>query len=332
MAFNHLLHQLLPSQDNDGIFIGELHTKPALRQSLTYLAPMIKANGVETVSLELPYEYVEGMLNAKSLEEWHNSPKGKEFQEAVQANYRGDEYYHLVQAFKKTGFTVLGHEDPDKDKPFMNAANKLTTKLIAEEQEKLNEEIVSEKDPEKRKALQESLLDRLRQRTLDKIQNDEKIKAELSKMYKDYGPQGDAGMRNRNAFAASYIKKHKAPGKVLALGGANHSERFGPERWPGSESTEKDGLDKALNLVSITINRSDNEGKVGATKKTIASIYGSRDSYEVILPVDLIEFFKKHNYTSWPPRDGVPVIGNLQLQKELPKTPSKPNINLNPDH
>ena len=66
--FDHFVVELL--QRNDGVFFGELHDHPELRQAIAkLLPPYFKANGVETISIELPQNMVYDMKGFSDKEE-----------------------------------------------------------------------------------------------------------------------------------------------------------------------------------------------------------------------------------------------------------------------
>jgi hypothetical protein len=101
--FDHLMLQVLA--EKQGVFLGEWHTDPAVMQSVTKLMPLLKANGVGTISVELPPDIIEAAWRAKSWEEL-----SAQYQGFPSARIRSD--YDLVQAAKKLGIKCIGHEKP----------------------------------------------------------------------------------------------------------------------------------------------------------------------------------------------------------------------------
>lgn len=319
-AFNHLLQEFLQDKESDGIFVGEKHQHPALRQSIIRLMPLLKANGVGTISLELPQEFVDQAVNGASLDTWQtfNDPR---FTARIPDAHYPDEFYHLIREATKHGIKVLGHESFEIQKQFVREISKFRTKLFTEVRNQIVKEIDEEKDPEKRAELVKSAQTRFEQRINDTLTNDEKVRAELNKIHEEYNPEKAAAMRKRNEFAADHVNANKVQGKkVVVIGGASHSIVLGHERWPGSESTQREGLDDRLNLKTVIFNISDEKGKVGATKKTM---YNDRVIYEVMFPADLAAFLKSRNITSWPPSDGVPTIDS-PLKQSLPMKQNTP--------
>lgn len=100
--FDHFVVELL--QHNNGVFFGELHDHPELRQAISKLLPRFKANGVESFSLELPQNLVDemkGFADSNVLKKrW---PRASE--QLVGA-------FEVVKAAQKLGLQVVGHEIP----------------------------------------------------------------------------------------------------------------------------------------------------------------------------------------------------------------------------
>jgi hypothetical protein len=98
--FDHVVLQLL--EHNNGVFLGERHRDPSLRQSLIKLLPLFKASGVGTVSLELPQNIVDEMSRMPTSNElnrrWPNQGLSS--------------YFEVVKSAQKLGLRVLGHDTP----------------------------------------------------------------------------------------------------------------------------------------------------------------------------------------------------------------------------
>lgn len=98
--FDHFVVDLL--QHNDGVFFGELHDHPELRQAVVKLLPYFKANGVETVSLELPQNLIDEMKDISDTAEFQKRwPRAGE-------QIMG--CFDVVKSAQKLGIHVLGHE------------------------------------------------------------------------------------------------------------------------------------------------------------------------------------------------------------------------------
>lgn len=99
---DHLLVELLDK--GDGIFVGENHEAPVLSQSLGKLLPLLKAHGVETLSVEITQDRVDAMKKAKSYGDYLKVPLEPR---NILANER---LYNLVKQAHGLGLRVLGHE------------------------------------------------------------------------------------------------------------------------------------------------------------------------------------------------------------------------------
>jgi hypothetical protein len=103
--FDHFVVDLLAR--NDGVFFGELHDHPELRQSIAKLLPYFKAHGVETISIELPQNMVDQMKGFANKDEMK-----KRWPRAGEATL---DFLEVVKTAQRLEIRVLGHEKPLPD-------------------------------------------------------------------------------------------------------------------------------------------------------------------------------------------------------------------------
>jgi hypothetical protein len=334
LRFDHQLYELLDK--NDGVFIGEAHNRPSLRQALTYLAPAMKAHGVTTLSIETRQATINSMIEAESTEEWMKTPRAKGFSAA----FRPEEICNLVRAYNKLGIKVLGHEDAayveerrkveEERRRAAEAKRKVVEKEIAEF---MNSERVQKVRQEVQKEITEGIknidikdakkVEHFVQEKMKKLelffQNDQEYLALQKKMIEEEAmdPNDPEEIRKRNTLAADYIKKNKLPGKVLILGGKNHSQHSPEAPTAKDDKAKKEGLDKLLGIPAVNVKLENDAGQVGTTE-----VVTPQRGYEVTLPDDLKEMIKTMRITSWPPPGGVPVLGAPHQQPApLPAMP-----------
>jgi hypothetical protein len=102
---DHLLAELL--KEHGGVFLGEQHDSPSLRQAVRQMLPMLKANGVGTLSFEAPQSLIDEMLAAKSAQEFLAKWPGADSKVFATV-------YGLVHEANRLGIKVLGHDRPDE--------------------------------------------------------------------------------------------------------------------------------------------------------------------------------------------------------------------------
>lgn len=307
--FNHRLMEALES--GQGVFIGENHSQPALRQALIYLMPLLKAQGVSTLSFETTQADVDAILKAPSREVWLQS-------QAAEDRYHPTELYSLVKEAQKYGIHVIGHEDAGRIKRFEAAVSDLKEKAyraIDIEAEKIA-------DPKERAAYTEK-----EREGLFKQDRDSPFMQELKKISDQLSPLNTRGLLERNQFAADYIKEHSKPGKILVVGGLRHSA-YGSVPLPelqGNVSEEQkskpDGLDTRLGIPSIIIRDTSLDrvprGVIGDTRALDTT------TSDVLLPNNLRTFLKENGVSSWPPSPGDPHTPSLsELSERLSPKPT----------
>jgi hypothetical protein len=195
--FDHLLVELL--SNNDGIFVGEDHTAPAIRQSIAKLLPLLKAQGVGTLSIEVSQERIDAITKAGSYAECLAAP-------LIPRNINANEgLYNLVKEARKLDLQVLGHDNL----PFGSKTVDEVARWVA--------------SPEGMKA---------RDRPAAKFIGVPK-RGRSSKPVDDVDRRigerlrwaaSPEGMKARDQSAAEFISSRKC-GKVLVLGGLAHSGR-----------------------------------------------------------------------------------------------------------
>lgn len=222
-------------KNHDGVFFGELHDHPAMRQAVGKLLPFFKANGVATVSIELPQNLVDVIKDTANLEDLKRRwPRASEQLLGC---------FELVKAAQKLGLQVVGHEVPWP--------------------KTLEDALRSEQENEATIAAGRSLW-----------------------------AVSDEGMKFRDAFAAAHIRSHRR-GKMLVVGGWNHSGNFtkadldDPERetddgYTKSHETRSayQGLDVKLHIPSIDYRKVGLGEQIGGVNKAS----GKFSTYEVALP------------------------------------------------
>lgn len=102
-SLNNVLYDLLDK--HNGVFLGETHSGPSVRQSLVHLMPGLKAHGVKTLSVELKPEEVDDMLKYKTADEWYENTIFK-----ITKGHHPKEFFALVHAANSYGIKVIGHE------------------------------------------------------------------------------------------------------------------------------------------------------------------------------------------------------------------------------
>lgn len=309
--FNHRLMEILESEK--GVFIGEIHSQPALRQALTCLMPLLKAQGVSTLSFETTQADIDEILKAPSRDIWLQS-------QIPGQRYHPTELYSLVKEAQKHGIHVIGHEDADRIKRFEDAITNLKEKAyraIDKEAEKIA-------DPKERAAYTEK-----ERAGLFKQDRDSPFMQELKKISDQLSPLNARGMQERNQFAADYIKEHSKPGKIVVMGGFRHSS-YGAEELQElqenvseGQKSKPDGLDTRLGIPSIIIRDTDLErvprGVIGDTRSL------DKKTSDVLLPSNLRSFLKENGITSWPPSPGdahTPSISELSDRLSPKPTPA----------
>lgn len=239
---------------NDGVFLGERHDHPNVRQMVTHLMPWLKAEGVTTISFELQNSEIQKLLQCKDRDEALLAIPGLDV----------ERLYDMVKAAQQHGVSVIGHEEP--------TAVTIETYRIG------GSAWVSEHRGE-----QKHLAD-----------------------YRDYLNSAITldGLAHRDEWAASFIRKNAAPGKIIVIGGATHSTHSGIDA-----ENRYLGLNKHLGIPSI-----DTSYSSAAIDKMDAIPVGSAVSnaasgadFYMNLPPDLIEHMRRHvrpgyyNGRSWPP-------------------------------
>lgn len=98
--FDHFVAELL--QRHDGVFLGELHNHPELRQATAKLLPYFKAHGVQTLSVELPQNIVDEMKVIADRDQLKRHwPRASDQMHG---------YFEVVKAAQRMGIRVIGHE------------------------------------------------------------------------------------------------------------------------------------------------------------------------------------------------------------------------------
>jgi hypothetical protein len=325
VPLNQRLVELLRDPNTNGVFIGELHDAPALRQSLVYLMPQLIANGVTTLSIEVPQHYIDAMISAGSEQAWVNSPEGR-------TTCGPGEMYNLVMSAHRAGIRVLGHEQPNLYGPTAEPIMAYLRRHFPNEMREIDEHLATV--PESRRHTEGRPLARLISRATANPQH----RDEIWRIARESGPVGNQGVLRRNEFAADYINENRLPGKVLVLGGAAHSSQLGALRWPDSPSTLQEGLDRRLNLSVINTSYpldSREPFRIGpgvlprpiGNTRLVSGIPGAGapgilggPTYAVTLPDDLRQFVRDHHITQWPPQVGVPTWPSPPPQA-LPQIP-----------
>ena len=141
MPFNALLQVILEKGSSKGVFIGEIHTKPAINDSLRHLMPMLHAQGITTVSLEITPSIVKNILESQNIEVWKKTLDAKQIQGS-------EKLYMLVKQADKHGIKVIGHESEDHYDEFSKQSIGLIKKAFPNEVEKMEKEVKAEKVPE----------------------------------------------------------------------------------------------------------------------------------------------------------------------------------------
>jgi|GEM_PF-4809776 len=304
LRFDHQLYELLGK--NDGAFIGEYHEFPALRQSLTYLAPAMKARGITTVSIELSQSDIDDMRKAKTADEFL-----KKTMLSIDKRKRPEEWYHLVQAYDKLGIKVFGHEEDAETqvKRKMDGFQKKLKALVEEPLKKATVKIEADAkkidDPKEREKFTKAETEKIKTTLLES----KEVKALITSLTDNADRRETLAARNK--FAADYIKKNRAPGKILVIGGAAHSHHWDDAPESLDKPGEKEGLDKRLAIPAINTQHFERMG--GLTGETRVLVPGK--AYEVALPVDLKQVLKEHKITSWPPPKGAPVVEPYNIEK-----------------
>lgn len=249
---DHVLVNLLKS--NDGVFLGERHDQPNVRQMVTHLMPRLKAEGVTTISFELQHSKIQTLLQCKDRDE------------ALLAipTLDVEQLYDMVKAAQQHGVSVIGHEEP--------------TAVTIETDRVGGAAWVSET-----RSGREHLDD-----------------------YRDYLNSAITldGLAHRDEWAASFIRKNAAPGKIIVIGGANHSTHSGIDA-----ENRYLGLNKHLGIPSIDTGYSSAAiDKMDAIPVGSAvSNAGSGADFYMNLPPDLFKHMRWHvrpgyyDGRSWPP-------------------------------
>jgi hypothetical protein len=103
---DRLLVDLL--KDREGVFLGEDHNSPSIRQAALEMLPLLKANGLGTVSLEVAQDMVDDAVRSTTWEEFAAKRPGIH-------KIRSIRFYDFVQKVHGLGIKVLGHDPPDDD-------------------------------------------------------------------------------------------------------------------------------------------------------------------------------------------------------------------------
>jgi len=332
--FDHLLYRLLDQQDRAGgvfrgVFVGEKHDQPAIRQSLTHLLPGLRAHGLQTLSVELEQPIVDGMLRATTVDDYIRQQSAHGLAAFVGGEAGARELAALVQKARQCGLKVIGHEvTADRRKQRVALLEELALKwpemgrIMQDAWEQLRDRPEAGPSPAVMKRLKAELSgldvtkagdDRLE--LLAKLRSEERHSLTLE------------GMAERDRLAADHIRRH-ASGKTLVLGGLFHSGNYdAADGWltiagmsipgglqiPNPRGVQSpngyQGLDHQLGIPSVDYNDIDPAGRIGETTPT----GGKYNNYEVILPKDL----RQLHTTQWPPAGGVPTHEQLAAPGSL---------------
>jgi hypothetical protein len=100
--FDQLIVDLL--KDHEGVFLGEWHIYPGMRQSVTKLLPRWKANGVETLSCEMAQAAIDAIRPEQSY---------ADYKKENGVMFLNQNVFEFIRTAKQLGMNVLGHEHPN---------------------------------------------------------------------------------------------------------------------------------------------------------------------------------------------------------------------------
>lgn len=106
---NHVLMELI--REHNGVFLGERHDMPNVRQMVTHLMPQLKSAGVTNISFETQQSIIDEFSACKSIEEATRKFPGM----AAGSPSTITSLYDLTQAAKEHGIRIIGHEAPAID-------------------------------------------------------------------------------------------------------------------------------------------------------------------------------------------------------------------------
>ena len=246
---DQLLFELLAQKD--GVFLGEAHAAPSLRQALNRMLPQLQARGVGTLALEIPQREVDVLHAASSVEEAVSRPPFRDWLKTAppvavpKIKTVIESEFRLVQHAKDLGIRVLGYEQPEPSDRLAGLEARMGDKGVPGEE---------------REAL---------------TQQHRSILAWMS---------SPKGMHQRDEWATRYIQRERI-GKVIVLGVDGHSGDRETHAGPDTPHTCQ-GLDRKLGYPSVDY---DNVTVGSPLAGTTRKMDGRSSDYKVFLPSDLGE-------------------------------------------
>lgn len=267
--FDHLILKLL--KNNKGVFIGEYHGYPAVRQSIIHLMPLFNANGVRTISFELPQDAIDELRkipNRETLATYDSKRYGGTLSGSIYV-------WELLKAAEKYHIRILGHEHPDEGDKIATVVSEFR-KIMDDKKLTVDEQIA--------KLQQKAKI--LRSEKLDMVKRDDYAAAYIKKnaagKYLVIGGLGHSG--NYSAGDKSTEER---------------SFKINMDKWHALAATGYKGLNVKLGIPAIDYDIMRTIKEAGATLKGD----GKASDYDVRLPNDIYE---NPDYPWLPPNKHLP--------------------------